>query len=457
MTAAPGPRDLANPTIGKSGGASARYKTLDHWRGIACLIVVVHHTLLAMSDQGLPVRKSATHGLVTSAAFERTETAAKSHPAALRPRLRNIICNQLRIRVEMFFVISGYCIAASAESIRRSGGTVREYFFRRFMRIFPPFWCALAGSVLICFAIDVINPGSLKRAPWPLPMPWDLSLFQWVGSVTLTGTWIGFFTRESRLCFPIQQWTLCHETQFYVVIGILLALSGRRFFQAMAFLTAAVATIDFLALYYKIPIRGFFFDEYWFMFAAGVGLYWDLHCATSKQATTYRMIAWSALVGLTILATTATTFGQGSQFSVWRVVAALGFAFLLCFLKKYDERIASLSFLDGFKSCGVICYSIYLTHLFPTKILIQQLSYMGYQDDWSLVFVCIPLTLTMSVLLGYVFHVLVERWFLSGRYDLVGKLPRSTLIKTFDKPREPLAFNQFHRTAPSNPSGKEAA
>ncbi len=442
--------DSANST-------SPRYKSLDHWRGVACLIVVVHHALLPMCDQGQPVRKSSAIAAVTSPSFEKTAADPKNQPRTLQPKLRNSISNQLHIGVEMFFVISGYCITASAESIRRSGRTVREYFLRRFMRIFPPFWCALIGSVLICFAVNFINPGSLKRAPWPLPMPWDLSFFQWVGSATLTGTWIGFLTGESKLLFPIQAWTLCYETQFYVVIGILLALSGRRFFQAIAFLTAAVATVDFVVICYSIPIRGFFVDEHWFMFAAGVGLYWDLHCATSSQAKAFRMIACSVLVALAVLAATTSIFGHGSQFSAWRVVEAMGFAGVLWFLKRYDERIASLSFLNGFKLCGVICYSIYLTYLFPLKLLSRQLAYLGYNDDWSIALVCIPMTLTMSVVLGYVFHVSVERPFLTGRYELARKQQRSNAIKTPDTPGETLEFRQLRRATPSNSSGKKAA
>jgi peptidoglycan/LPS O-acetylase OafA/YrhL len=448
----------ANPNIDKPSSTSPRYQTLDHWRGIACLLVVIHHTLLAMCDHGRPEQIHSSVHTVNSEAIEKSDDV---HPTAQgpvsQPRLRNRISDQLHIGVEMFFVISGYCITASAQSIRRSGRSIREYFLRRFLRIFPPFWFALIGSVLICFVIDFFSPSSLKRAPWPLPMPWDLSFFQWVGSVTLTDTWIGSLTGESKMHFPIQEWTLCYEMQFYVVIGVLLALSGHRFFQAVAFLTAGVATLDFLVLCYPIPVRGFFFDEHWFMFAAGVGLYWDLHCATPKQARFFRMFAVSVLVGLTILATTTTIVGNGSQFSAWRVVKAIGFAGLLLFLKTYDERIASLYYLNGFKSCGVICYSIYLTHLFPAKFLSQQLSFLGYHDNWSIAFVCIPLTLTMSVLLGYVFHVSVERRFLIGHYDLARRQPRSNAIKTSDTPCETLYFNQLNRAASTNSPVKKAA
>ena len=449
--------ESSNRAIVDSGSTSPRYLTLDHWRGIACLIVVIHHAILAMCDDNNTARIQPTVQTVKRHGFDKGVMNSEVARAVSRPRLRNRISNQLHVGVEMFFVISGYCITASALSIQRTGRSNREYFLRRFVRIFPPFWCALIGSVLICFAIDFFSPNSLKRAPWPLPMPWDLSSFQWVGNITLTNTWIGFLTGQPKLSFPIQQWTLCYEMQFYVLIGVILSLSGRRFFPVTAILTVVIAAVDALLLRFPIPVRGFFFDEHWFMFAAGVGLYWDLHCAGPKQRIAFRIAACGVFVGLATLALTTTIFGNGSQFSAWRVVEAIGFAGLLLFLKKYDVQIASLRFLNVFQFCGAICYSIYLTHLFPTKVLSQQLSYLGYHDDWSIVFVCIPLTLVMSVALGYIFHVLVERRFLLGHSELPRRQPVSDAVKSSETPSELLSFNDFQRAAASRRPMKKAA
>src|SRR5262249_47245501 len=156
------------------------------------------------------------------------------------------------------------------------------YFRRRFVRIYPPFWCALFGSAVACFAIDRVYPGLLTMTPWPLPVPWELSPLQWLGCVSLTGTWIGYFTGQETLCFPIQSWTLCYEEQFYAVAGILMAFSGRHFFRMAGLITAAVFAIDTSVLIFDFNVKGFFFDEYWFMFAAGIGVYWCLHCASKR-------------------------------------------------------------------------------------------------------------------------------------------------------------------------------
>ena len=218
---------------------------------------------------------------------------------------------------------------------------------------------------------------------------------------------------------------------FYVVFGILLGCSGHRFFRAIAILTIIIAVLDTLFLCYQIRIRGLCIDEHWYMFAVGIGLFWDLNKATSRQAIWGRMIVALAMIVLSILASTTTIFGMGSQFSAWRIIEAVSFATLLLCLKRYDERIARISGLNWLKSCGVMCYSIYLTHLFPGKLLSQQLISAGFSDDLSIVLICIPLALSMSISLGYIFHTLVERRFLTGSVQRHSPIPAS--IETHEK------------------------
>lgn len=399
-----------------------RYLSLDHWRGIACLLVVINHATLPLCGDPVVAHEQR---IVRSAESEREPVSPaprKLDPLGRFSKLLVFLTTRMHFGVEMFFVISGYCITASAQSLKRSGYKISEYFRRRFVRIYPPFWCALFCSATACFAIDRIYPGLLVMSPWPLPVPWELSPWQWFGCLTLTGTWIGYFTGEQRLCFPIQSWTLCYEEQFYAVMGVLLACSGRRFFRAATFVTIAAFAVVVASIRFQIPVRGFFFDEHWFMFAAGVGVYWCLHLATSRQSAIYQMTLLGSIVGLLVLARATSLFGQGSQFSALRVVGALGFAQLLIWLKRYDERIDSVKSLNCLKSCGVMCYSIYLIHLFPGKLISQTLLIFGYTSDASILLICIPLALAVSVSLGYLFHVTVERRFMISHHEI--KIPQ---------------------------------
>lgn len=391
--------------------------SLDHWRGIACLLVVINHATLPLC--GDPTPPPAKHAAqVVSVETETPPAPAKKlNPIERVTKLLVFTTTRMHFGVEMFFVISGYCVTASAMSLRRSGKTITEYFRRRFLRIYPPFWCALLCSVLACFAIDRIYPGLLTMTPWPLPVPWELSPLQWLGCVTLTGTWIGYVTGQETLCFPIQSWTLCYEEQFYAVIGLLMACSGRHFFRMTALITAVVFAIDTSVLIFDFNIKGFFFDEYWFMFAAGVGVYWCLQCASKRPARAFQAALIAGIVALLILSRTTTLFGNGAHFSALRVIGALLFASMLIWLKPYDARIESIKWLKWLQSCGVMCYSIYLVHLFPGKVLAQYMLLSGFNSDFAILFVCIPICLVTSVALGYIFHVTVEQHFLATKTE----------------------------------------
>ena len=50
----------------------------------------------------------------------------------------NRIFRQGDLGVPLFFVVSGYCMMASARSAVRRDEPVKSYLWRRLMRIFPP-------------------------------------------------------------------------------------------------------------------------------------------------------------------------------------------------------------------------------------------------------------------------------------------------------------------------------
>src|ERR1700757_449030 len=90
-----------------------RYPSLDFWRGVACLMVVVYHSSFYVAGKG------QLHGGI---------------------RLAFTGIEYMWLGVPLFFVISGYCISSTCDSIRRKRHSARTYFWRRYRRIFPPFW-----------------------------------------------------------------------------------------------------------------------------------------------------------------------------------------------------------------------------------------------------------------------------------------------------------------------------
>src|SRR6266571_8747304 len=86
-----------------------RYRSLDFWRGVACLMVVVYHASF----------------------YAQANLAGTDFVAGLTYKL----ISYMWIGVPIFFAISGYCITASSDSARRKPRAVQQYFWRRFRRI----------------------------------------------------------------------------------------------------------------------------------------------------------------------------------------------------------------------------------------------------------------------------------------------------------------------------------
>ena len=165
------------------------------------------------------------------------------------------------VGVPIFFVISGYCIAATCDSARRRPRAMGDFYLRRFRRIFPPYWIYL-GLVAALF-------GLLAILGWPkailtdrgltLKCPWDMSPWQLVGSVFLTAGW------QDRLVGPGglmsgQAWSLCYEEQFYLVSGLLLWFAPRDFFPGVAAVSGLVLALYLVGACSGLYLHGFIFD-----------------------------------------------------------------------------------------------------------------------------------------------------------------------------------------------------
>src|SRR5262249_17824998 len=156
-----------------------RYESLDFWRGVACLSVILYHSVLLRASLG---QTSPTYASWAIAGLDR-----------------------LWVGVPIFFVISGYCIAAALDRASRTTSSASDFFFRRFRRIYPPLWAVIVASVLFFLIVDVlIAPGLLSSEPWAQLRPWWYSPSQWFGNLTLTETWRSYIFGARRAHFPGQ-------------------------------------------------------------------------------------------------------------------------------------------------------------------------------------------------------------------------------------------------------------
>ncbi len=141
-----------------------------------------------------------------------------SHMLPLGPKVWELNVAAGSIGMSLFFTLSGFLITST---LQRNAEPV-AFFIRRFMRIIP-----LAFVYLL------------------LVLPFlDLSVKDWLAHFTFTVNYLSNSFHHLTLHF----WSLCVEVHFYILIGLLAALGGKRSLILLPFLllacTCAIILLD---------------------------------------------------------------------------------------------------------------------------------------------------------------------------------------------------------------------
>lgn len=357
------------------GGVPPRYESLDVWRGIACLAVIAFHATLDAPVSG-PGASSALVALFRWG----------------------------WLGVPMFFVISGYCIAASLDSERRRGSSASAFLARRFWRIYPPYWVLLLIAAVVVAAVEGgPRPGFFSAGDHPIAAPQSLTAGQWLGAITLSETWRHHVAGGPMRHLLGHSWSLCYEIQFYTLAAVIFWATPRRLFATMGILTIAVV-LGRHAVWQVAPtncLDGFAFDGTWLTFAAGVLVYYQA-AGKSRMVTiaTRLLLAAGMLYALRQPAAPETS-----------LLVAFGFALLLSMLQPVDRQVAAAPLLRPLSACGKMGYSLYLVHWPIVKALSQALRLAGVTDAAATLAITLPLSVAASVAAAALFHRFVEKRF----------------------------------------------
>jgi peptidoglycan/LPS O-acetylase OafA/YrhL len=377
-----------NPVPAKSAPAkSARYESLDLARGLCCLMLVVFHTTMQTArhhfvDQGGSVNDAGSLGMWIAA--------------------------RTWIGVPIFFVISGYCIMAALHARQNSGG-LAEFAKRRFWRIYPPYWMAIALSTLVIIVLNDRWPGIFHDGIFTVPHAHAMSAWEWFGNLTLTESWRHCVMGGDAQHLLPNTWTLCYEEQFYVVAGLILILASRRLFTAAAVVTGLIVVGKAISWKLGWDVKGSLLDGGWFQIAAGILLYYRVAKATPKQ------IPWinAALAAGVLLSLRHP--GKLLEFypnhDTERFVA-FSFALLASLFYRYDRRIKECRWLKPLAIAGGMSYSVYLIHPLIAKGVSFGLFRAGVKGNVETLLIVLPICVALSIAGAYVFHRLVERHFI---------------------------------------------
>ena len=369
---------------------SSRYESLDLWRGAACLAVVIYHTTM----QVVP---AATRG--------DTFLAKLGHLLVQGTGI-------LWVGVPMFFVISGYCIFATLEKSMSRSDSIGTYFFRRFRRIYPPYWIALAVCAAAIVAVEIAaSPGLLTKGYFSVVQPISLNAGQWIGNLTLTESWREHLFGSSTSFILPHVWTLCYEEQFYAVAGLILLVAPKRMYAAAAVVSLVVAATMVLSKKLGVSVEGTFLDGRWLLFAAGILVFYAVNRATPRGRTVICVVLGTAAV--LMLATGSVPWAFHLNRSLERFTAVV-FALTLVLLYRFDAKICAARWLAPIFACGTMCYSLYLTHALVAKVIGHGMHRLGANGPWETLLVGVPLSMAISAAVGWTFYLTVERRFLNG-------------------------------------------
>jgi peptidoglycan/LPS O-acetylase OafA/YrhL len=322
--------------------------------------------------------------------------------------------------VPMFFVISGYCIAASARSSIRNREPWGSFLYRRARRIYPPFWCSLVVVAAIPFVIEALS--SLKTGRYVLPASGNVnygymrySLLDWLMVSSLAQVFrpvAGAMNLQYKFTtINAVYWTLAIEVQFYLAATV--AMASRRFFYPVILvITAASLPFLFIPSSYAVGV----FLPYWPMFAVGIGLYWLFERGLTPSGLLGPAavpLACAVGPGLAIVFVARVLSG----YSIGHLGFALGFGLFLFLVEGVDRHFVE----DGLGSrrgtvrlasrllvtLGAMSYSLYLLHGRLQYLVMQPLRQVLPAD--SLVFDLAIIAATCLICYG--FHLLCERPF----------------------------------------------
>jgi peptidoglycan/LPS O-acetylase OafA/YrhL len=340
----------------RSKSIADRQPFLDVLRGIAVIAVILLHSGHGGVDRGLP-------------GFDEIW----------------VVLRHGYLGVQLFFVISGFCILNAVMSASKRPAAWTTFLRRRFRRIFPPYWCSLLLAIGLAFGTIVLMGKS-----WYSVFP--MSMTDWFLNLVLLQRL--FDAPDATMVY----WSLSIELQYYLVMSV-----GLLWPRAIAsWLVLVSITSLFLVVYPIVPTAGTPL-AYWPEFSSGMIVY--MLCRPDQ-------FRWPVPLVMGVL--TVGTIVSGLQWHGWQVgtdgewnPACKQLFCLVCALVmwlgvrlRWGTRPGAI--LSLLSSIGVISYSLYLTHV-PLGTRVGNLAGRTLPADSAWWWLVIAISLVVQFVGGWLF------------------------------------------------------
>jgi len=311
--------------------------------------------------------------------------------------------------VMLFFVISGYCITASATSCMRRGLGFRQFMWRRLRRIYTPYLLAIAyfaATRLVKLRMTGIDE-------------LDASPLVWLQNLTST-QWLSLipghlaYASDNPVNLVPAYWSLQYEEQFYLIVAAMMVASA-RFGRSLLWLGLPLIAASLVwDLVFPFVSRGLFI-EYWLHFGVGLLVFYRL-CRLEEARSRRAIDAFLVVLALASgwLAWLAGIDWTGRRPLARELFIVAAFGLVLIAARSRDARFGASLVGRLLTKLGLISYSLYLVHQCNVG-LVRGVADRLVPAEWT--FASGVVQLALHVALAVPFYWLCERPFQNARLD----------------------------------------
>jgi peptidoglycan/LPS O-acetylase OafA/YrhL len=345
-----------------------QYKTLDHWRGIAALWVMIFHGFATIYDK--PVHPFV--GIVRS------------------------IANLGWLGVHLFFVISGYCIAANVYKLILKKGSAWDFLKNRFWRLMPTYWVAFVVTIILNLASSPFNKTNLLAS-------FPETIQSWIGNLFLIQPYL------NEPFYVVVYWSLVIELGFYLITATLLMIRSKINQNLALFIAIGLGLVS-VFIPYDPRLRLFIsFGEFLCGSLVFVALWANAQNQIYQRNSCLTLIIVLGCLGQYM----NIAYSQQNQIFFSSV-----FAIIIYFMYKLDKYIDSLNFIKWLKFVGLMAYSLYLLHVPFGGRIINLGSRFVPIDSLTMLLLQI-LGWVVAIGISYIFYRLVEKPLNDWRHRII--------------------------------------
>ncbi len=317
------------------------------------------------------------------------------------------------VGVTLFFVISGYVITSGLirEFDKTEKFSIKNFYLRRFFKIFPPFLAVVVIPTIIFWNYV------------------EIELQEFLAQIFFVYNWVKMDSPVGNLLGTQVVWSLSIEEQFYLLVAVIWLLlmrmspnklkrnlfflylvifiisSGQRVFISFSYEGARNTYGEISRIYYgtdtrvsSIALGG--------LLALYLAQKIELHSRFSKSKNMRFCI-----YALVVLLFAASLFIREPHFrDTFRFTMQETASMFVCFIAikwNFPVRLQAITESKIVQSIGISSYSIYLVHLIPITILWPIIDKHLNIKNYFLV----PSTVFLALLLGYLCHLLFDQPF----------------------------------------------